>query len=327
MIRWVFLILAVCLIAVPGVSWSQEVEGEYQAQQKQEQLKQEQQHQEQQEQEKQLQEKQYQEQQEQLKQIQEKMYQSQLEARERIQRAQDEAKAQLKEAQKQFQIQASGVEDQEAAHQLENLSLNLQQQIQQQERALDSYQRAMEQEPHDHSQLNTELGRLHHSAKIQYNEQVQKYLNEELPEAMEWLKDFTEEAKDLGQDIRERVIPEAKIALSEVYRQLKDVQRNVPELMPKVKALQMKELEADGLAKRIRSLPEGDEREELQDLLRTNLEESFDLSQELRSLEAEQVEKELSEMQELLDKRLENRELIIERRYQEVVDDKDPFAW
>lgn len=80
-------------------------------------------------------------------------------------------------------------------------------------------------------------------------------------------------------------------------------------------------MEADtyDLARTIRSLPEGPERQRYVDSLRTTLNQIFELKQENRRREIDQLETQLEELQLRLEKREKMREQMIEQRIQQLI--------
>jgi ElaB/YqjD/DUF883 family membrane-anchored ribosome-binding protein len=74
------------------------------------------------------------------------------------------------------------------------------------------------------------------------------------------------------------------------------------------------------LARTIRRLPAGPERQAQIDTLRATLNRIFDLKQENRQREIEQLQRQISELRKSLRKREEMRDEMIEQRLQQLID-------
>jgi ElaB/YqjD/DUF883 family membrane-anchored ribosome-binding protein len=74
------------------------------------------------------------------------------------------------------------------------------------------------------------------------------------------------------------------------------------------------------LARTIRRLPTGPERQAQIDTLRATLNRIFDLKQENRQREIEQLQRQISELRKSLRKREEMRDEMIEQRLQQLID-------
>lgn len=69
------------------------------------------------------------------------------------------------------------------------------------------------------------------------------------------------------------------------------------------------------------------EKQELRTQLRSLLDETFEVSQEIREYEAKEIEAELERIRRLLEQRRENKSIIIDRRLQELTKGVDPYEW
>ena len=84
------------------------------------------------------------------------------------------------------------------------------------------------------------------------------------------------------------------------------------------------EYETRALAQRVRQLPEGEERAQMLDSLRTTLNDIFDLKQENRQREVQQLQARLEELQRRLEKREEMRTEMIDQRIRQLIGEQQP---
>lgn len=105
------------------------------------------------------------------------------------------------------------------------------------------------------------------------------------------------------------------------YRQyLTDVQRTSRELYERLVRERRMERDARELARTIRLLPEGRDRQARLDTLRTLLDRIFELKQENRRREIKHLQRQIRELQESIQKREQVRDLMIERRLQQLIE-------
>lgn len=109
-----------------------------------------------------------------------------------------------------------------------------------------------------------------------------------------------------------------QLPLIEIRSYLDEVQQHDAELYDRLLHEQMLEEESLHLAARVRQVPEGRERAAREEALRNKLEEIFELRQENRRREIEQLQEQLGELQRRLDQRERLHERIIENRIQEL---------
>jgi hypothetical protein len=100
---------------------------------------------------------------------------------------------------------------------------------------------------------------------------------------------------------------------------LQEMQQRHKQLYERLMHERRMEAETYDLARTIRQLPEGPERQRYLDSLRTTLDQIFELKQENRRREIAQLEEQLEELQLRLEKREEMREQMIEQRIQQLV--------
>ena len=81
----------------------------------------------------------------------------------------------------------------------------------------------------------------------------------------------------------------------------------------------MGEHEIAGIARDIRMMPQGEEREQKEEYLKERLDEMFEMKQENRRREIERLENKLRELQNDLEEREEVREQMIRRRQEELL--------
>jgi len=110
----------------------------------------------------------------------------------------------------------------------------------------------------------------------------------------------------------------------EVQNYLSDVQQFNQTLYALLVREWRMEREAEGLAREIRNLPDGATRAALANRLRQRLSEIFELKQENRRREIQQLEQELSSLYERLRKREQWRERLIEQRFNQLIASPTP---
>ena len=100
---------------------------------------------------------------------------------------------------------------------------------------------------------------------------------------------------------------------------LQEMQQRHKQLYDRLMHERNMEAETYDLARTIRQLPAGPERQRYLDSLRTTLDQIFELKQENRRREIDQLEDQLEDLQRRLEKREEMREQMIEQRIQQLV--------
>lgn len=100
---------------------------------------------------------------------------------------------------------------------------------------------------------------------------------------------------------------------------LSEIQRRHRSLYERLMRERQMEAETHQLARVIRLLPDGPERQSQIDTLRATLNEIFDLKQENRRREIEALQQQIMELQRSLKQREDMREAMIERRIQQLV--------
>ena len=100
---------------------------------------------------------------------------------------------------------------------------------------------------------------------------------------------------------------------------MEEVQRRSEELYNRLMREHQMEQQTRVLAQNIRQLPEGDERQRMLDSLRSTLNSIFDLKQENRRREIEQLNAQIEQLQANLDKREEMRTQMINQRMRELI--------
>lgn len=101
---------------------------------------------------------------------------------------------------------------------------------------------------------------------------------------------------------------------------LNDIQRSSRDLYERLLRERQMEQEARELARAIRLVPEGPDRQTKIDSLRDMLGEMFALKQENRRREIQHLQRQIREIQESIQKRAEMRDLMIDRRLRQLVD-------
>ena len=104
---------------------------------------------------------------------------------------------------------------------------------------------------------------------------------------------------------------------------LEEMQRRHKELYDRLMRERRMEAQTYDLARTIRQLPQGEQRQRFLDSLRTTLNEIFELKQENRRREIQQLENQITELRRRLEKREEMREQMIEQRIQQLIGESD----
>ena len=109
--------------------------------------------------------------------------------------------------------------------------------------------------------------------------------------------------------------------------ELMELRENLPAVFELEKKILMLDFESERLGEEIRGTrPEKGRAEKIEELTKM-LEEIFDLKQERNRLEAEQIERELREIRAMIQKREDNRRMIIGRRAEDLAGGEDIFEW
>ncbi len=142
---------------------------------------------------------------------------------------------------------------------------------------------------------------------------------------MELNEDFLEFVPDEDAGIEER--REVLHTLLETARELLVIEEDLPRALETAERVHLLELQLQRLERRYHEAESEEEgvavRTEMEQVLR----EGFEATQELRTMEAQAIERELEEVYRALEKRRENRERIIERRLMEMTEGIDPYEW
>lgn len=183
---------------------------------------------------------------------------------------------------------------------------------------------AGEEEEIDRNELDEQM----QEADERFTEEVQKFLSVELPEALTHLEQQRERSDSPSAGPEQQIgLVEVLIYLADVVEELTDVREYLPEAYEKLKHIKRMEIETEVLAERYRESPDKEEREMVRKEIEGILKQNFLLSQEIKQLEATQIQKELDEINETIKKREENREIIIGRRLHELLHGVDPYEW
>lgn len=100
---------------------------------------------------------------------------------------------------------------------------------------------------------------------------------------------------------------------------LSELERSSRQLYERIVRERRMEQQAQGLARTIRLMSEGAEREAKVDTLRSMLQEIFELKQENRRREIERLQQKIQELQKSIQKREQMREVMIDRRLQQLL--------
>ena len=177
-------------------------------------------------------------------------------------------------------------------------------------------------------EIGAELQRMSAEAQAKFTVERSKFLERELPEAIERLRRYRQAATgpEAEPEAMHRHL-EYQLELAQLARELSNAKRFNPGIYEAMKAYHRFELKSHTLAERYHKTEDEKERGQIEKSLRENLHEAFRLSQEMRESEAREVEKEVKRIWALLKKRRENRDAIVERRFSELTLGGDPFEW
>ena len=149
------------------------------------------------------------------------------------------------------------------------------------------------------------------------------FLNEQFPFFVRYIdhliQEQTEEAPHNLEEFRE--------TLPHVLEELMELKRHVPKGFALEKKIITLEFDSARLGEHIQHLDAVQVRDELTHELKVTLERAFDIKQQQRRFEAEQIDRELRDIQTLIEKRQENRELIIGRRLGDLIGRPDVYEW
>lgn len=116
----------------------------------------------------------------------------------------------------------------------------------------------------------------------------------------------------------------ANAEMSARQEYLRDVQESSRELYESLQRERRMEQEAQNLARVIRMLPDGDERQVKTDTLRTMLNRIFEIKQENHRREIERLQRKIQELQRRLQERKEMRQPMIDHRLQQLIGASGP---
>jgi hypothetical protein len=155
-----------------------------------------------------------------------------------------------------------------------------------------------------------------------------EFMNTHLPELLakhhvEWI-----EVKKLPEDSEEVIeFYEHTLEIIEHVEELKSLKYHEPQNFELVIKQHQLEIQADQLAERYHQAKGDEERQTIKKELTKVLNKAFDISQDLRAKEVEEIERELNDIRILLNQREENRELIISARMNKLLHGVDPLEW
>ena len=111
----------------------------------------------------------------------------------------------------------------------------------------------------------------------------------------------------------------------DIQRQyVEELRRRNQQLYDRLMRERQMEYETRALAQRIQQLPEGEQRAQMLDSLRATLNDIFDLKQENRQREVQQLQARLEELQRRLEKREEMRDEMIDERIRQLIGENQP---
>lgn len=177
-----------------------------------------------------------------------------------------------------------------------------------------------------HAEEREILEEMAEEAEEIFEEDVQAFLRESLPSALELLEILERRAHDADDSDYRFHYLERKIDLGETAQHLMEMHAHDEPLLERVMAQERISIETELLSLRYQEAEE-EEREAIAGAIQGLLEEGFEIAQEIREAEAGHIEKELEEIRELLELRQKNKSIIIKRRMYELLHGEDPYAW
>ena len=177
-------------------------------------------------------------------------------------------------------------------------------------------------------EIEAELERMSAEAQEKFKVEHRMFLERELPEAIERLRRYehlASEPEAEAEAIHRHL--EFRVELAQLAKELMNAKRFNRRVYEAMKGYHRLELKSYTLSERYHETEDEKERGQIEKALRKNLQEGFRLSQEMREIEAREVEKEVKRIWALLKKRQENRDAIVERRLSELILGADPFEW
>ena len=111
------------------------------------------------------------------------------------------------------------------------------------------------------------------------------------------------------------------------FQQFQKMQEHDPELFQALKEQKGLERENRKIAKELRRIPQGPEREKQIEQLRNNLARLFDLRNTAREQEIKKLEQKLERAKSIMEKRKANKKAIIERYLKFLLGEPDELAW
>lgn len=176
--------------------------------------------------------------------------------------------------------------------------------------------------------IRAELKEQQRHADTMFSDRVREFLSTEMPDAMGLLERAREAADAPDATIDQKFeLCEVKFRLTDLAHELHEAKNFRPEVYPKLKRFNELDIQAHTIAREIHEAGEEGEHDELMDELEEVLEEGFELSQELREFELGQMEEEIGQVRSVLEKREDNRDVIIDRRIHQLVYHNDPYEW
>lgn len=187
---------------------------------------------------------------------------------------------------------------------------------------------AWDDEGDDHDERLEHLEELEEHAREVFDDGVEEFVRAEMAEVARRLELRHERAMRPGAPLEQRFeFYEWLIGTAHEVRELLELRAHEPELFDVRVKIMRNEATAEILGERYEQTQEPEQRERIRTELRQVLERGFEMGQELREREIEAIEREMEKIRGLLDERETHRELIIDRRMRQILDDVDPFEW
>jgi len=173
-----------------------------------------------------------------------------------------------------------------------------------------------------------ELKERRHESKQAYTEEVQAFIQRELPQGIALLKSATALAERRGARLESQFrLAETGLILAEARRELGESQQHYPQEYDRIKQDFGLEIRMRLVANRFRLSDDEKERERLAQELGEVLDQSFDRVHAMLERESREAGPNYTPMRRRVRDRARYRAEIIQRRKSELLHDYDPYSW
>ena len=173
-----------------------------------------------------------------------------------------------------------------------------------------------------------ELRERRHASKQAYTEEVQAFIQRELPQGIALLKSATTLAERRGARLETQFrLTEIRLELAEARRELAQSKQHYPQEYDRIKKNFELEIQTRLLANRFRLSEDDKERDRLAKELEEVLDRSFDMVHSMLERESREAGPNYTQIRRRVRDRQRYRAQIIQRRKSELLHDYDPYSW